>query len=180
MILTQEQFVSRIAERSAYSRQLLAQGMHQRRDQVVDIQGVEYNRSLIADPAISPTGVVSRVPITVSPDLIYWERFAFKLTVYGASQGVNGFRVFLEGVDISPYLAAQYDAWVDGEGIFPTDKVEKDYDVLYAASLMALDGRPDLADRILRPGYKTLTIVALQPLNVTLTLSHLKYSHMNR
>lgn len=178
MIYNQIDYINLIAQRTAYSRELIAQDLKQRRDQVVDIQGVEYNRQLAIEPGIS--GAVTRVPITVSPDLIYWERFAFKLTIFGATQGVNGFRVLLEGVDISPYLAAQYDSWVDGEGIFPTDKVEKDYDILQAASLMALDGRFDLADRILRPGYKTLELRAQQPFNVTLTLAHLKYSHMNR
>lgn len=178
MILAQEQYVSRIAERTADARQLLAQDLKQRRDQVVDIQGVEYHRSLAMEPGTPiPIG---RVPITVSPDLIYWERFAFKITTYAASQGVDGFKIFLEGVDISPYLAAQYDSWIDHEGIFPTDKVEKDYDILLAASMMKLDGRADLADRILKPGYKLVSIAATYPMQVILTLAHVKYSHMNR
>lgn len=178
MILTQDQFVSRIAGRAVDSRQLLAQDLKQRRDQVVDIQGVEYHRSLSVEPGSS--AYVGRVPITVSPDLIYWERFAFKITTYAAPQGVSGFNIFLEGVNISPYLAAQYGSWVDSEGIFPTDKVEKDYDILLAACMMRADGREDLANRILKPGYKLVTLAANTPMQVILTLAHIKYSHMNR
>lgn len=178
MIYTQNEYINLIAQRTAYNRELFAQDLKQRRDQVVDIQGIEYHRSLVkVDDSPVP---IARIPLTVSPDLIFWERFAFKITTYAASQGVQGFKVFLEGIDISPYLAAQYDAWVDGEGIFPTDKVEKDYDVLLASSLMRLDGQKELADRILRPGYKLVSIAATYPMQVILTLTHIKYSHMNR
>ena len=178
MIYGQMDYINLIAQRTAYSRELIAQDLKQRRDQVVDIQGIEYHRSLTLEPGTPiPIG---RVPITVSPDLIYWERFAFKVTTYAASQGVDGFKIFVEGVDISPYLAAQYNAWIDHEGIFPTDEVEKDYDVLLASSLMRIDGQEDLANKILRPGYKLISLAATYPMQVILTLTHIKYSHMNR
>ena len=178
MILTQDQFVSRIAERVVDSRQLLAQDLKQRRDQVVDIQGVEYHRSMFMEPG-TPIPI-ARIPIAVSPDLIYWERFEFKISVYAASQGVDGFKIFLEGVDISPYLAVQYNSWIDHEGLFPSVEVNKNYDVLLAASYMILDGREDLAERILKPGYKTITVAATYPMQVTLTIAHCKFSHTNR
>lgn len=178
MIYSQMDYINLIAQRTAYSRELLAQDLKQRRDQVVDIQGVEYHRSLSMEPGTPiPIG---RIPIAVSPDLIYWERFEFKITTYAASQGVDGFKIFLEGVDISPYLAAQYNSWVDGEGIFPSDKVNKNYDVLLAASYMIIDGRDDLAERILKPGYKLISIAATYPMQVILTMAHCKFSHTNR
>ena len=178
MILTQEQFVSRIAERTVDSKQLLSQDMKQRRNQVVDIQGVEYNRSVVTTPGF-PKPIAS-IPIIVTPDLVYWERFAFKLNVFGASQGVSGVRIILDDIDISPYLAAQYDSWIDDVGVFPTREAEKDYDILRAASLMVADGMSGLANHMLRPGYKALGIEADHQMNVTLILSHLKYSHTNR
>jgi len=244
MILTQEEALVRISERVAENKKRIDRMLKQRRNQVVDMYGVEFTRQ-------GGPNVPARFYISITPDLIYLERFEFKLivqpfmslagTVNGTSLTVSGtgggydvvtaqdltnilnadncsaypddtggggdgggsispnphshtvtpgiaqipttandFRVSVEGIDVTPYLMAQYGgAWLDGEGVYPSLDIGRDYDLLEVASDLIGEGRKADADKILRSGYKLIEITASSLFNITLVL-YLKMSHMNR
>lgn len=165
------QFINRIAENTVKNKEQLNQDIKQRRNQVVDLQGIEFTR--VGTREYQPSFYVS-----ISPDMIYMERFEFKLIVEGAT-GSN-FRVSVDGVDITAYLMAQYDGqWITGDGVYPSMSIHKNYDVLEAASDMYAEGKTALAESLVRPGYKKIVISASQPFTVTMS-QYIKYSHMNR
>lgn len=217
----------------------------QRRNQVVDFYGYEFTRQ---GDANSPATIY----VSISQDLIYYERFEFKLNIQPfkipiASGGTNsvqltaktqsgttgertlnnqqvtatagvahshsispnphnhgmpsqtvdispnphnhtvssgitnissasgGYRVLIEGVDMTPYFKAQYGGnWINGEGIYPSADLNN-YDVLLAVGYMSESDR----NKILKAGYKKIEIYANAPFNVTL-INYLKYSHVNR
>lgn len=244
MILTQEEALIRISERVAENKKRIDQMLKQRRNQVVDMYGVEYTRQGAAN---SP----ARFYISISPDMVYLERFEFKLIVQpflsmagtigatrlsasgeGIEYGVvtpedlqniingdecsdypddeggsggsitgispnphthsvtagitpitttaNDFRISIEGIDVTPYLMAQYGGeWLDGEGVYPSLEIGKDYDILEVASDLIGEGRKADADKLLRSGYKAIEITAGSPFSITL-VNYLKYSHCNR
>ncbi len=74
MILTPEEALIRVSERVAEDKRRWDQSLKQRRHQVVDMYGVEYTRVGDKD---SP----ARFYISISPDLVYLERFEFKLNI---------------------------------------------------------------------------------------------------
>lgn len=187
---------------------------------MVDNYGMEFTRQGDAThPAV--------FYISISPDLIYYERFEFKLIIQpfvmpvagnGATGSttvqVNGtsltnnqttispnphthttqehnhsldagvtlftstisnFEVWIEGIDITPYLKAQYSgSWIDGEGIFP-DNGRTNYDLLKVAGFLP----PWQQGTILTPGYKKIELKGNGVFNATL-VNYLKYSHVNR
>lgn len=242
MILTQEEALIRISERVAENKKRIDRMLKQRRNQVVDMYGVEYTRQGAAN---SP----ARFYISISPDMVYLERFEFKLIVQpflsmagsigatsltasgsggydvvtaqdmddilnadscsslpddtggsGTTTGItpnphthsvtagitpitttaNDFRVKIEGIDVTPYLMAQYGgAWLNGEGVYPSLEIGRDYDILEVASDLIGEGRKTDADKLLRAGYKAIEITAGSPFSITL-VNYLKYSHLNR
>ena len=92
----------------------------------------------------------------------------------------SDFRVRVEGIDVTPYLMAQYGgAWLNGEGVYPSLNIGEDYDILEVASDLIGEGRQADADKLLRSGYKAIEISAGGPFSVSLVL-YLKYSHLNR
>lgn len=92
----------------------------------------------------------------------------------------NDFRVKVEGIDITPYLMAQYGgAWLNGEGVYPSLDIGEDYDILEVASDLIGEGRKADADKLVRSGYKAIEITAGSPFSITL-VNYLKYSHLNR
>lgn len=206
----------RIADRTIDSRQ----DQLQRRNQVVDIYGMEFTRQ--GDSSHPATFYIS-----VSPDLIYYERFEFKIIIQpfampiggsGAtgvasvvvndtsltvnnstitpnphrhstdphnhsldagvslfSSSVSDFEIWIEGIDITPYLKAQYEgAWINGEGVFPSADL-KNYDILDIAGQLL----PWQKGVILAPGYKKVELRGTGLFNATL-VNYLKYSHVNR
>lgn len=225
MILTLEEALNRVAERTAENKKTIDRMLKQRRNQVVDMYGVEYTRQ-------GGAGAPARFYISISPDMVYLERFEFKLIVQpflsttggltptslnlrgvgterkesvtpseladmleitpdphshnmtaGVSQittTANDFRVSVEGIDVTPYLMAQYGgAWLDGEGVYPSLEIGEDYDLLEVASDLIGEGRKADADKIMRSGYKLIEITAGSPFSVTL-VNYLKFSHVNR
>ncbi|MBO0467872.1 hypothetical protein JZO73_10050 [Enterococcus plantarum] len=206
----------RIADRTAESRQ----DQLQRRNQVVDIYGMEFTRQ-------GDTNHPAVFYISVSPDLIYYERFEFKIIIQpfamsigsGGATGstairvnetdlvvnqntvspnphkhttqphnhsldagvslftssVSDFEIWIEGINLTPYLKAQYaGSWVDGEGVFPT-KGLSNYDLLKAVGFMPTWQQ----GAILAPGYKKVELKGTGVFNATL-VNYLKYSHVNR
>jgi len=206
----------RIADRTVESRQ----DQLQRRNQVVDIYGMEFTRQ-------GDTNHPAVFYISVSPDLIYYERFEFKIIIQPFAMPIGGngatgttkiqmnetslnvnqqtvspnphkhtiephnhsldagvslftssvsdFEIWIEGIDITPYLKAQYNgAWINGEGVFPV-KGLSNYDLLKAVGFMPTWQR----GAILTPGYKKVELKGKGVFNATL-VNYLKYSHVNR
>lgn len=240
MILTEYEAIERIAEQTVQNKERWSQALKQRRNQVVDLYGVEYTRS---GDANNP----ARFYISISPDMVYLERFEFKLIVSpflstggsvtgatsltvsgggcdlecltteeiddiidgtydddedGGSDGdgsispnphshtitpgissihttASDFRVSVEGIDITPYLMAQYGAWISGEGVYPSLNIGEDYDILEVASDLRGEGKTAQADKLVRSGYKAIEITSGSPFQITL-VNYLKYSHLNR
>lgn len=221
-----EEQISKIAEKVYDLIKYKDSSLTQRRNLVTDMYGVEYTRQ-------ATENYPATFYISVTPDLVYLERFQFKLiiapfqsTVGTVSVGtltvddtqltpavdktgnvtitpnphshtVKGnlnitagmtetdpsatdFRVKIEGIDITPYLMAQYDnKWITGTGIFPDSTIGHDYDILEVASDLVGEGRQADADTLLSPGYKKVEISGSTTFAVTLVL-YLKLSHVNR
>ena len=74
MVFSQDEFVSRVAERVIDNRGYLRNDLVQRRNQAVDIFGQEYTRQ-------GGNGFPASFYISISPDMVYLERFEFKLII---------------------------------------------------------------------------------------------------
>lgn len=219
-MMTYEDALNRVAERTYENTQDIRRMYRQRRNQVVDIYGMEFTRQ-------GDDGAPATFYISISPDMIYLERFEFKLIIQpflsttGATAGdasiipsdyakfegdelilnyntvkdphrhsitmnrgqihttASDFLVHVEGIDVTPYLMAQYGGWIAGEGVYPSIKIGEDYDLLEAASDMCAENRHEDADKITRSGYKKVEVFSASPFQVTLVL-YCKYSHCNR
>lgn len=91
----------------------------------------------------------------------------------------SDFVVKVEGIDITPYLMAQYNGWISGQGVYPSGELGEDYDLLEVASDLVSEGEKAKADKILRPGYKKVQIFSNAPFSVIMVL-YRKSSHLNR
>lgn len=184
MELTIEQAIDRLAQRSIDHSNYIRRASLQRRDQVTDLHGVEFTRS--ADPSIP-----AQFFVTLSRDMTYLEMFEFKLIIQPYTQlapnvqpvivpvADSGYRVSVDGIDVSAYLAAQHNGWIGGEGIYPSTQDGINYDLLEAACDMRAAGRIADAERIVAPGYKRIQVSGKSLFNATLVL-FLKHAHVNR
>ena len=223
MIYDNEEAIVALSEISARNTRDIKQKNRQRRNQPVDLYGIEYTRQ-------GDGGAPAAFYISVSSDMIYLERFEFKLIVQPfvstvsnngiqsavvdvvpTSLSVSGtsitpnphdhstnphthnvvsgismthttasdFRISAEGIDVTPYLAAQYNAWIDGEGVYPSLDISKNYDLLEVASDLRDEGKTAQASLLTRAGYKRIEISSASPFQVTL-VNYLKYPHLNR
>lgn len=184
MELSLGQYLDRIASRVVDNREKLDQSMLQRRDQMTDLHGVEYTRQ--AGP-----GAPAVFYVSISRDMIYLSRFEFKLLIAPYTQlspsgppvvvpiDQSGFRVSVDGVDVSAYLAAQHNGWIGGEGVYPSLDVDKNYDLLEASSDMRAAGQTELAEIIVSPGYKQIQVSGTSLFTCTMQLT-CKFSHANR
>jgi len=91
----------------------------------------------------------------------------------------SDFRVSIEGIDVTPYLMAQYGEWIDGEGVWPSLSIDEDYDILEVASDFEAEGRSDDVNKLVRSGYKPVTITSSAPFQVTMVV-WVRFSHVNR
>lgn len=213
--------IEMVAERTYENAKHIKQQKNQRRYQVVDLYGVEMTRQ-------GDSGHPAKFYISITPDLVYLERFEFKLIVQPFASSASGvesatvdvnnrslsisgssispnphnhttdphthnvtkglslasttadtFRLYMEGIDITPYLMAQHGEWVDGEGVFPSLTLGDDYDILEVASDLKAEGRDSQADTLVHPGYKEIQITGNAPFQVTMVV-YLKLSHTNR
>lgn len=219
--MTYNEALQILAERTVDHHRLLRQQNTQRRNQVVDLYGVEYTR-------VGDGNAPAVFYVSISPDMVYLERFEFKLliqpfvsTVQSATQAYEGntgetrlavagtsitpnphahtmthshnivsgvtlahttaddFRISVAGVDVTPYLMAQYGAWIEGEGLYPSQDIEQNYDLLEVACDLRAEGRDSDAEKLVAAGYKEISISSDTPFMVTL-VNYLKYSHLNR
>ena len=92
----------------------------------------------------------------------------------------DDFRIKIDGIDVTPYLMAQYDGeWIDGEGVYPSLQINQDYDILEVASDMMAEGRETEAHKLVSSGYKLVEVTSDAPFSCTMVL-YLKYNHLNR
>lgn len=184
MILDLEEYVDRIAQRTVDNAKYIRQASMQRRDQVTDLHGVEFTRP--SDPSIPASFF-----ITVSRDMTYLEMFEFKLIIQPFTQlspsvqpvivpvAESGYRLSVDGVDVTAYLAAQYNGWIGGEGIYPSPVDGENYDLLEAACDLRAAGRIEDAEKIVSPGYKRIQVSGTSLFTVTLVLFE-RHAHVNR
>ena len=124
---------------------------------------VQEPRLILSDQAVTPNPHTH----TITPGL--------SSTAVTASD----FRVKIEGIDVTPYLMAQYDGWISGEGIYPSLDINKNYDILQVASDLVAEGNASGADLLTSSGYKKVEISSGSPFDVVL-VNYLKMSHANR
>lgn len=181
MELTVEEYLNRIAARVVDNKEKLSRSLLQRRNTVTDLHGVEYTRS-------GGPGAPAVFYLSISTDMIYLSKFGFKLLISPYVElsptsdpevvplDSSGYRVYVDDVDVSAYLAAQYNGWIGGEGIYPSLDPMQLYDLLEASSDLRAEGNIELAEKIVSPGYKKIEVRAtslftarLQP---SVTFSH--------
>lgn len=235
MTSTYNDILTRVAERTIDNREQLKKSTRQRRTKFSDLYGIEYLRQ--GDANNPATFYVS-----ISPDFVYYERFAFKFqimpfvsTVSGSGGGsvtgdttltghlqdtVSGsrlilheptvtpnphnhttsggavnyglhfintsstnWRVHIHGVDVTDYLIAQQDGeWIEGEGIYPNNRLEvmdDFYDILDVACLMNAEGRTADVNKLLAQELKKVEIFSDAPFQVS-AMAYIKYSMVNR
>lgn len=188
-----------LAERTHDNKRNIAEKDRQRRNQIVDLYGVDYSRNSNKDNE-------AILYISISPDLVYYERFQFKLYIEEGTTATD-FQIFVKSryyrnpdtdayetklIDVTPYLQAQFDGeWIEGgrENAYPNNRIVEPadtdtapasaYDLLEVASMMYAEGREDLAEAILIPEHKEIVIKADAEFFAALVL-YLKYSHLNR
>lgn len=233
-MITIDKAIERIAERTVENTEDIRRLNLQRRNPPVDIYGMEFTRQ-------GGPGAPATFYISISPDMVYMERFEFKLiiqpflTTSGTSTGqseisiketsiipsdyarvegdtlyidhntvidphthevenhshkqtpgagltpvtASDFLISVEGIDVTPYLMAQYGTWINGEGVYPSIDLNKDYDLLEVASDFMAEGRKEDAHTITKAGYKQIQITSESLFSVTLVL-YCKYAHCNR
>lgn len=74
MRMTFEEALERTADRVVDNTKFIKENLRQRRNQVVDLYGVEYTRQ-------GDNGSPAQFYISISPDMVYMERFEFKLII---------------------------------------------------------------------------------------------------
>lgn len=241
MIYTYAEELQRVAERTADNKEAISQMNKQRRNSVVDMFGVPFT-------AYGDANNPATVYLSVSPDLIQFSRFQFKIAIepfrstagsvsigtaslsasgtsegsissttdhqgfvelevdvestsgaitpnpHGHSATVTGgvstihttasdFRLYIDGVDVTAYLIAQHSgAWMNGEGIYPTNTIEDKidfYDILDVAGLMYEEGNVSAHNRLLTPGFKPITLTSASPFQATVYM-YVKYNYTGR
>lgn len=223
--MTDMEALIRVAERTIENRRQLKISTQQRRTKFSDLYGIEYLRQGDANHPAT-------FYISVSPDFVYYERFALKLQIMpyvssvasgtgsavvdvdptsltgGSSISPNphdhttqphthnlvkglsfvnttssNWRVKMHDVDITDYLIEQQDgAWIDGEGIYPNNKLEdlEDfYDILDVACVKEAEGLTDDVNKLLAPEFKKVEIISDAPFQVA-AMVYIKYSMTNR
>lgn len=170
-----DEAINRIAERTSENRDSIRKSRFQRRTEYTDLYGVPFY-------AESDEKNEAKFYISVSPDLVYFMRFQFKLHIQeSGSSGDGDFEVSMNGVDITNYLIEQADGlWIDGEGLYPTNGGSEDedyYDILDVATVMYNEDGDSQANAraLLKPGFKPMKIKSSGPFKVTMYL-YMKYS----
>ena len=195
-VITLDQYLNSIAERTIDNKQQLKRSVHQRRNGMEDLYGVCFSAHATEPKSGRYT---ARFYISLSPDYVYLHRFAFKFVIMPSitegedpSEG-RDWRVKIGGQDITDYLKEQQDIapsdpLFEGEGIYPsnglTDTVENFYDILDVISVMIAEGQdPDDSEsavyQLLNPNFKPVEISSVKPFSVD-AYFYAKYSVVNR
>jgi len=199
---TYEEVFNMLLERTADNTELLRKSNRQRRNGMEDLYGVMFSKDSVEEDGEHSV----KFYVSLSPDYVYLQRFAFKLIIERKEGDVppsgdeEAWSFSVDGVDITDYLMEQHDgAWIDGAGIYPTsdldEVVEEDnepnfYDILDVASLMQteIDEEDDPDERealqkqqtkVLRRGFKPVEIKSEAPFHCDAYL-YVKFNHVNR
>ena len=106
MILTYEDLINRIAEKTIDNTSQLRKSVNQRRNGMVDLYGTPFSASGDASHK-------ARFYISISPDIVYYERFAFKLAIEPFKTMVTG------GTDMQTVTVNTKSLSVSGGSITP-------------------------------------------------------------
>lgn len=165
-----------LAETTHDLRQRQRRTILQRRNQVVDLYGIEYARDTNENGE-----AIFGIPL--SQDYIYIDRFEFKIIIspklssseISTQTSYSEFQVLIEGVDITPYFKAQFNGvWINGYGTFPNNGTAN-FDVAGAVGYMKEEER----EKILRAGYNTVQVNCPFQCHVVIQ-NYPKYSHTLR
>lgn len=166
--LTYGRALNVLAENVSNLREHRHYDLAQRRNNVVDIFGSE-----LSSHTVDGLDDSASFRISISPDLIYYSRFGFKIEIWDSQ--ATQFQLFIDGIDMTPYFKAQWRGqFLNGNGIFPNNQLGR-YDVLKACGYMDEKKR----ERVLRPGYKDVRIYGNAHFKVKV-YNYLKYSHCIR
>lgn len=189
-IITLDQYLNSIAEKTLDNSRQLKRDVHQRRNGMEDLYGVCFSAHATEPKSGRYT---ARFYISLSPDYVYLHRFAFKFVIMPSitegedpSEG-RDWRVEIGGQNITDYLKEQQDIppedpLFEGEGVYPSNKLddrEDFYDILDVVSVMYAEGEDDSAEAIIKPIFKPVEISSVKPFSVDAYL-YLKYSNCNR
>lgn len=195
-----------LAERTHELKKNISEKDKQRRNQVVDLFGVDIARQSGGDGK-------ARYYVSISADLVYYMRFQFKVYIETPVEHskLNNFKIIIKNarveqdgmyvkqdIDLTPYLKAQItnddgtmEEWIDGDNDYkawpnnniPDEEVSSSpanaYDILEVASMMYAEGKPELAEAVIRPEFKTFQFEADGEFFGAMIL-YLKYSHLGR
>ena len=171
--ITIDEALNRIAEVTNDNRNDIRRSRLQRRTEFTDLYGIPF----YAESELIDGRHVAKFFISVSPDLVYFMRFQFKLYIQTLATGGSGdFKVYVEGIDedITDYLEEQQDGdWIEGEGMYPSSGVEDAddyYDLLDVATVMLSEGKKTDSDTILKGGKKVIRVTASAAFKITLYL----------
>ena len=176
-IITLDSYLSRIAEKTVDNTSQLRNAVNQRRNGMEDLYGVAFTANGTASKP-------AKFHISVSPDLVYYEQFAFKFIISDVGQATDNWRVVVSGADITAELREQVGEsnWMDGAGIFPKVSLGKPnsfFDFLDVACVLNLEEDYTRMNEVLKPEFKAIEVYS----DTTFTLEahlYLKYSHLNR
>lgn len=189
-IITLDQYLNSIAEKTLDNSRQLKRDVHQRRNGMEDLYGVCFSAHATEPKSGRYT---ARFYVSLSPDYVYLHRFAFKFVIMPSitegedpSEG-RDWRVEIGGQNITDYLKEQQDIppedpLFEGEGVYPSNKLddrEDFYDILDVVSVMYAEGEDDSAEAIIKPIFKPVEISSVKPFSVDAYL-YLKYSNTNR
>ena len=189
-IITLDQYLNSIAEKTLDNSRQLKRDVHQRRNGMEDLYGVCFSAHATEPKSGRYT---ARFYVSLSPDYVYLHRFAFKFVIMPSitegedpSEG-RDWRVSIGGQNITDYLKEQQDIppedpLFEGEGVYPSNKLddrEDFYDILDVVSVMYAEGEDDSAEAIIKPIFKPVEISSVKPFSVDAYL-YLKYSNTNR
>lgn len=189
-VITLDQYLNSIAEKTLDNSRQLKRDVHQRRNGMEDLYGVCFSAHATEPKSGRYT---ARFYISLSPDYVYLHRFAFKFVIMPSitegedpSEG-RDWRVSIGGQNITDYLKEQQDIppedpLFEGEGVYPSNKLddrEDFYDILDVVSVMYAEGEDDSAEAIIKPIFKPVEISSVKPFSVDAYL-YLKYSNTNR
>lgn len=163
-------YLERLAGRSEHMRKHRHYELFQRRNQIVDQFGVELN------PIYSNGHKKAEVFISISPDLLYYSKWEFKIVIEQNGHTLaHYYDMKIAGVPVTTLFKAQYGGWWCWEpGFYPNSGLAC-YDVLKACGLMSKENR----EKILSPGYKRIEMTAENSFDMKI-INYLKYSFVSR
>lgn len=181
-IVTIDEILNGLSERTRDNTRQLRHSNTQRRNGMEDLYGIGFSASGDGEKS-------SNFYISLSPDYVYIQRFAFKFVIEPfEGTAPTSWQITIAGVDITPYLEEQQGSsplFTDA-GIYPnsdlTEYQENFYDILDVCSVMIAEDTEESienAKKILKPKFKKVEIKANAPFNLDAYL-YLKYSNTNR